>query len=381
MRNALYAMGKKRILLMYISANSGHHSASLAIEKAFRELSSDIEIMNVNSFHYTNPILEKIVNRAYMGVIRRTPEVWGYLYDNPKIVKRTQSLRESIHRYNSQKTKVLLENFNPDAVICTQAFPCGIVADYKKTSGSRVMLAGVLTDYAPHSYWLYDNVDIYFVPSREAKERFVSNGVSADRIYLTGIPIDPKFKKILDRKKIMGSLGLSEEKPVVLIMGGSQGIGPIKDLLKILNKSSLHFQIIVVAGGNKKLHRYLKKIAPRLDKKTFVFGYANNIDELMEISSVIITKPGGITISEALAKGLALFIVKPIPGQEQMNTEHLIKNRVAIRVDNLQDTGIFIKELLSNREALKNLRERAREFSKPSSALDIAKTILTKLMQ
>ena len=200
---------------MYISKNSGHHHASLSLENALCQLSDDVEIRNVNSFYYTNPLLEKIINRTYMSVIRRTPEVWGYLYDNPKIVKRTQTLRESIHKYNSSKMKSLVEDFCPDAVVCTQAFPCGIVADYKKTYNSNLTLAGVLTDYAPHAYWFSDNVNIYFVPSSETKQAFISNGISEDRVKITGIPIDPKFKKIIDKEKARGNLKL--RKPVYSI--------------------------------------------------------------------------------------------------------------------------------------------------------------------
>ncbi|MCQ9207367.1 MAG: glycosyltransferase [Omnitrophica bacterium] len=374
-------MSKKRILLMYISENSGHHSASLALERAFRYLSRDIELLNVNSFHYTNPILEKIVNQAYMGLIKSRPEVWGYLYDNPKVVKRTQKLKESIHKYNSQKTKVLIDGFRPDAVVCTQAFPCGVVADYKKTQNAEsLVLSGVLTDYAPHSYWMYDNVDAYFVPSPEIKEHFVLNGISSDKVKITGIPINPKFKEVPDREKIAASHNLSLDIPTVLLMGGSQGIGPIKDLIKILNKSDIKLQIVAVCGSNKRLFGYMKRIAPHLNKKTVVFGYADNIHELMGISSVIITKPGGITISEALAKGLPLLIVKPIPGQEQMNTTYLVRNKVAIKAERLQDAAVFTKELLSNPQALKNLRERAKQFSKPDSAMDIAKDILERIM-
>jgi len=364
---------------MYISDSSGHHSASVAIEKAFGILSDNIEVKNVNSFYYTNPILEKLVNRAYMGVIRRTPEVWGYLYDNPKIVQRTQKLRNSIHRYNSQKTQRLLEDFKPDAIICTQAFPCGVIADYKKTSGSEVFLSGVLTDYAPHSYWLYDNVDLYFVPSEKTRERFLTDGIRLDKIQVTGIPIDPKFNEVVDRKSIIDSLKLSHKEPVILIMGGSQGVGPIRDIIRMLERCDEKFQMVVVSGHNKRLHSYLKKAAPRLVKKTIVFGYAENIDALMEISSLIITKPGGITVSEALAKSLPLLIIKPIPGQEQMNTNHLIENKVAIRINNIQEGEIFVKELLSKPEALSNIQRRAREFSRPNSALDIAKTVLERI--
>ena len=371
---------RKRVLLMYISKNSGHHHASVAIENALHELSDDIETSNINSFCYTNPILEKIINRTYMSIIKRRPEVWGYLYDNPNVVKKTQKLRDSIHRYNSKKMRVLLDEFKPHAVICTQAFPCGIIADQKKTYRTNLLLCGVLTDYAPHSYWLYDAVDLYFVPSEETKEKLILNGIAKDKIKLTGIPIDLRFQKIIDRQKVIENLGLSPDLPVVLIMGGSQGVGPMKEILPILDNSAAKYQIIVVAGGNKKLYRYLKKRSPRFGKKVLVFGYTENIDELMEVSSIIVGKPGGITISEAFSKGVPVIIVKPIPGHEQMNADHLIKHKAAIKVDNLRDTGIIIRELLSNPYALKNLREHVKKFARPSSALDIARAVLERIM-
>ncbi len=373
-------MDKKRVLLMYISENSGHHHATLAIEKAFHKACCDIEILNVNSFNYTNPILEKIINRAYMSIIKRRPEVWGYLYDNPGVIRKTQRLREAIHKYNSQKMRNLLDGFRPHAVICTQAFPCGIVADCKKKEARNFVLAGVLTDYAPHYYWLYDSVDLYFVPSERTGDRLILNGISADKVKITGIPIDPKFNDVVDGEAVRNSLGLAQNTPVILIMGGSQGIGPVMEIVKILNALKTELQIVVVAGGNKKLYRMLKKKEGRLTKKMIVFPYTENIEELMEISSVIVTKPGGITVSESLAKGLPVLIVKPIPGQEQMNTEHLIKDKVAIKADNLHDVGVFVTELFSNPASLKNMRDRARALSKPKSAQDIVDTVLKRIM-
>jgi len=364
---------------MYISENSGHHHASLAIESAFHKTCDNLEILNVNSFNYTNPILEKIINKAYMSIIRRTPEIWGYLYDNPKVIKKTQILREAIHKYNSQKMENLLDGFRPHAVICTQAFPCGIIADCKKRGPHNLLLAGALTDYAPHYYWMYDNVDLYFVPSRETGDKLISNGISADKVRVTGIPIDPKFNNPIDGARVRDSLGLSQAAPVILIMGGSQGIGPVMEIVKILSGLKTELQIVAVAGGNKKLYRMLKKRQKRLAKKMIIFPYTENIEELMEISSLIITKPGGITISESLAKGLPVLIVKPIPGQEQMNTDHLLKHKVAIKIDNLSDVGVFVTELFSHPESLKNMRSRARALSRPKSAPDIVETVLNRI--
>jgi UDP-N-acetylglucosamine:LPS N-acetylglucosamine transferase len=173
----------KRILLLYISNNSGHHRAIKAIDEALHSEIPGIRTLSINSFNYTNPILEKVINSVYNKVIKTKPEVWEYLYDNPKIVRRTRKVRKLIHKFNSGKLKKLLKNFKPDAVICSQAFPCGMIADLKKTYNLDFPLVGVLTDYAPHSYWMYDNVDAYIVPSEQTKDRFIRNNIKETRVF------------------------------------------------------------------------------------------------------------------------------------------------------------------------------------------------------
>lgn len=366
----------KKMLLLYISEDSGHHRASLAIEKALIELGGGVQTMNVNSFNYTNPILEKVINKTYMSVIKRTPEIWDYLYDNPNVLRKTQRLREMIHKFNTGKLKSLLDEFVPDCVVSTQAFPCGMMADYKKTFGLSIPLVGVLTDYAPHSYWIYDNVDRYVVPSDDTGRRLVDNGVAPEKIFSYGIPIDPKFAKSVDIGSILKKLSLDRDVPCVLIMGGSQGLGPIKEVIRALDRSFLKLQIIVVTGTNKKLYRNLSERAGAFQKKVLVFDYASNVDELMQISTLVITKAGGITTAEALAKGIPMLIVNPLPGQEAMNTKYLLSQGVAVRAENPQDTVTLVEELLYSPDKLRVMSDKARALSRPHSALDIAKMIL-----
>ena len=246
-------MPAKRIILMYISEVSGHHSATLAIEKALRILQPDVEILNINAFNYTNPISEKIVNRLYLGVIKRTPQIWDYLYDNPTIVKKREKIKETIHKFNSPKLKRLFDKFKPDAIVCSQAFPCGMCADYKRTYDSHIPLVAVLTDYAPHSYWLYNTVDYYISPSEDVALRLMKKGVERNRIKSLGIPFDPQFNEPLDKNGLFQKLKLSPDIPTVLIMGGGQGLGPIKTIVKSLEKVKREIQEIVVCGTNKKL--------------------------------------------------------------------------------------------------------------------------------
>lgn len=369
-------MTSKRILLMYISEVSGHHSATLAIEKAIKTLSPDAEILNINAFQYTNPISEKIVNRLYMGVIKRTPQIWDYLYDNPVIVRKIEKIKETIHKFNSPKLKNLFDRFKPDAVVCTQAFPCGMVADFKKTYNSNIPLIAVLTDYAPHSYWVYDSVDYYITPSQDVSLRLMKKGVASDRIKSFGIPFDPKFNELQDKKKLIQKFKLNADSPTILIMGGGQGLGPIKTIVKSLEKIKIEIQGIVVAGTNKKLFNSLKKRIKKYKKKILLFGYTDNINELMSISDIIITKPGGVTCAEVSAQNLAMIIVKPLPGQEANNTAYLTEKLAAIKIDNPKDINLIIEDLLQNLNKLNHLRESARRISKPNASLDIAQFIL-----
>ncbi|MBP7055526.1 MAG: glycosyltransferase [Candidatus Omnitrophica bacterium] len=367
-------MGSKKALLLYISEHSGHHCASNAIERALKAIDHSIQTLNINSFNYTNPILEKVINRAYMGVVKRTPEIWDYLYDNPKVLKNTQRLRELFHKFNTGKLKNLLDDFKPSVVICTQAFPCGMVADYKKTFGLDIPLIGILTDYAPHSYWIYNNVDLYIVPSPSTGQKLVDDGVDPSKVMVCGIPIESRFAKKKNRSEICSNLGLDLSKPCVLIMGGTQGLGPIKELVRALDESPLDAQFVVAAGTNKKLWRWLRR--HKFKKKALCFAYTDNIDELMEASTLVITKPGGITTAEALAKGLPMLIVNPLPGQEAMNTKFLLSEGVAIKASSPQDAVVLVEELLYNKDKLTFMSEKARSLARPDSAVQIAELAL-----
>jgi len=366
----------KKILLLYISVLSGHHRAAMAVEKALRHISPETQVFGINAFHYTNPVLERIINRTYTSIIKRTPEVWEYLYDNPKVVKNTQALKEMMHRYNSNKMRTLIEDFKPDVVVCTQAFPCGMVADYKVSFNSAMPLVGVLTDFYPHSYWIYNTVDIYAVASSDARDRLLANGVSESKIRVTGIPIDTKFSVLYSRKTLLGDLGLDDSKKTILLMGGSGGLGPIKRVVFALNKVKHDIQIIVVTGTNSRLNNYLRRREKKFLKKTIIIGYTDNVDQLMSVSDIIITKPGGLTVSEALAKNVPIIIINPIPGQEAKNTEFLLKQGAAVKAANEQDAAILVDNLCGAAVKLEDMKRSTMQISRPDSALDLADIIL-----
>jgi len=367
---------QRRILLMYITKISGHRQATLAIQQCLHEVCPQTIAPMINAFGYIYPRMEKIVHKAYMSVIKRTPGVWDYLYDNPKIFKQSQVIKKFLHKKSFERLDRLFAKYHPDTVVCTQAFPCGLVAAYKEERKLKVNCIGVLTDFAPHSYWIHQGVDYYVVPSKEAKERFMTQNVPEENIKVYGIPIRTKFALRLDKNVLAQKMGLDPQLPTILIMGGGQGLGPIKSIVQSLLKIKMPSQILVLTGTNKKMYESLKKYEETSKKKILVFGYIKNVDELMELASLIITKPGGMTTAESLSKGLPMLIVDPIPGQEMRNTDFLIKNGIAVRVDENDDIVEEVEVLLKSPLRLAAMSNAAYGHAKPNATIDIINLIL-----
>ena len=366
---------KNKALIFYISRFSGHYHAARAVEKGLLAINEDAEIKKIDTFEYTNPILGRIVYKAYMEVIKNKPEIWGDMYDNPDVLEKTKKVRATINKFNMTKIKKLIEKFSPDVAICTQAFPAGMLADYKRITGSRLPLISVLTDHAPHSYWLYDEVDHFVVPAKETGEALVRKGIPSDKIKVYGIPVDPKFANDIDSIDIKETLGLNGEGPVVLIMGGNQGLGAIEEVAKSLLTDDKHqYQLIIVTGSNKRLFYRLTKIAAQNpERNMLVLPHVDNIDELMGVSDIIVTKAGGMTTTESLIKGLPVLVVSPIPGQERMNADYLINNGVALELNDLETAHDKINYLFDNKHILTNMKKEIKKIARPNSAMDIAR--------
>ncbi len=367
-----------RILLMYITKHSGHHRASVAVEEAVRQLAPQAEILNVDAFQYFNPILARVVDRTYMSVIRNAPEIWDYLYDNPKVATRSQAFRRFLHRCDSPKLRELLDQFRPTAIACTQAFPCGVTADYKKTAGLSTPLYAILTDFVPHNYWLHDHEQItaYMVASPVSQTWLERSGVPSARIRDVGIPIEPKFAGASDGVRLRDTLALDPQQPMILVMGGGQGLGPIEEMVQALDALPQPFQMVVATGVNTKLQHRLSKAAPRFSRRVVVLGHVPYIPELMSVATLLVTKPGGLPTAEALAKHLPMVVVDPIPGQEVKNIQFLLEHQAAVQADTWESVPGLVETLLRDPARLAALRQAAGRLGRPRAALDVAQTLL-----
>lgn len=350
--------------------------AAMAIEDSVRILNRSIETLNINHFRYTNPVLAQLIMKTYHSMLKRKPELWDYLYDNDNVREKTKGFRGLLYKLNSTKIHRLLEWYKPDVIICTQAFPCVAMAEYKRAHNSAIPVIGVVTDYIAHSYWVDPDVNLYIVPTIEGKERLARLGVNKNNIEVIGIPISPRFCMPLDARKLKQKLKIDSGKPVVLVMGGSQGMISMDEIVKYLAKLPLDMHLIIVCGVNSRLYKKLKKIGSRLKTHMILYKYVNNIEELMSISDLVITKPGGLSVSEALAKELPMVIINPIPGQEAKNTEFLVKNKVAVKAEDARDVARQVGDLASNPQALRQMKHHISGIARPRAAFEIAERII-----
>jgi len=369
-------LSPKKIIFLYIHPGTGHESAARALQEAVKLIEPRVYSEAIDSLRYAYPVISKVISTTYSGMIKRTPQLWDYLYDNPDIVNATSTLRNVMSKLKFKKIEQLLEAYHPNAVVCTQAAPCVLISAYKEQTGWPKPLIAVVTDYRAHAYWYAPYVDIYIVGAITTKIDLLQMGVPEEKIKVLGIPIDPRFAITLDKISAKQRLKLNPWLPTIMIMGGSQGLGPLDQVIKQLGNIRLPIQIIVICGKNNKLRRKLKSRFSRFGHTLRIMGFTKHIDKIMDASDLIITKPGGMTSSEALAKSLPMIIINPIPGQEEKNSEVLTKNHVALRVDNFSNLQTIIEYLIRHPQKLENMRESAQKIAKPNAALETAKVIL-----
>jgi len=255
-----------------------------------------------------------------------------------------------------------------------------VMASWKRATGRKTpVLVGVLTDFVAHRYWADPDVDLYIAPSEETRRNLISQGVPLERVAAFGIPTNERFQLPVDKEAVIKSLGLKSDLPKILVMGGSLGLGPMKSVIRKLNKLPQPFDIIVVTGKNEELQEQLGRKGPQLRHTTRILGFVENVHELMEIAEMIITKPGGITTAEALVKKLPMIIINPIPGQEAKNTEYLLSQNVAVEAEDANDVMLFVDEFLRNPRKLWTMREAAAALGRPRSAENAAQEILRRL--
>ena len=369
----------KRVLLLSASAGAGHVRAAEAVEKVFQANAPDIDVRHVDVLNYTNKVFRHLYSKAYIDLVNKMPEVPGWLYDKLDKPWKNERRRLALDKLNTRPFVKMLREYQPDMILCTHFLPAEIVSWLKAKERIASRQAIVVTDFDVHAMWLVHHYEQYFVAIDEARVYLEVLGIPADKITVSGIPIDPVFAMRKDRQEMRRQHGLAADRTTILISAGGFGVGSMETLIAALLQLKTRSQIVAVCGRNAELKERLDKMAARIasDSQVIVkpFGYTREMDELMAASDLVLGKPGGLTTCEALAKGLVFVIVNPIPGQEERNSDHLLEAGVGIRCNNLPTLTYKLDRLLSDGRRFAAMQRNTRALARPNAASDIVRKL------
>ncbi len=360
-----------KALVLSVTAGQGHNSTAKAICAYFESIGCQAEMLD--TIEYINRILGETVSKGYLMVASNAKLAYKGGYRLAELRKKSQSmLSPSRFTGNAMGKKLVkyINSYDPDVILCTHVFPCIILDVLKEKGYLKAKTIGVLTDFMFHPYWEESTgLDYMVIPNEQLVLQGLRKGFKTEQLLPLGIPIHPKFSKSVEKTQARAELGLDIDKRTVLLMSGGAGYGNIEKTVAALDRVPFDFQLISVCGNNKEAKAKID--AMKTKKRVMNLGFVNNIDQLMDASDCIISKPGGLTTSEAMAKRLPMIIVNPIPGQEERNVEFLTNNGVAMAVTSTSTLEDVIYQLLANPHKVEAMRSCIDIIAKPNSTKDI----------
>ncbi|MFQ3683584.1 MGDG synthase family glycosyltransferase [Roseiflexus sp.] len=369
---------KHRVLILSTSAGSGHKSAAAALEKVFARSPQVDELLNIDALERTNELYRAFYSDLYLHLVQERPYLLGWWYQASDEPWKTDAFRLLLDRINADPLSRLIREFAPTITVCTHFMPAGIVAQLLADGAINTHLAIVTTDYDFHSMWLSPRFNRYFVALEETKVHLMALGLPEERITVSGIPVDPVFEEPIDRDEVLARYHLDPDLPILLLSAGAAGVGPAREAVQQILQMRTPSQVIIVCGRNEELRNELVDLVAPQAKRFRVLGFTSEMPALMKISTILIGKPGGLTSSEAMAAGLPMVIIAPIPGQEERNSDHLLEEGVALRCNQMTTLAYKIDRLLENPERLARMRENTRAIGRPDAARVIVETLLNE---
>ncbi len=366
-----------KILILSVGIGSGHNRASDALHKACKLYFNNVESKWVDTLKYTPGIFRILYADSYMLYTNKTPLVWNIIYQLA-INKAGEPLKELAKAFDQVAfpgVKRMINNFQPDAVICTHFFPANIILTQKGGKRSRLPVYVVITDYDAHVFHINHDATGYFVGSEQVKSLLANHGYPKEKISVTGIPIDPQFSQYKDISQLKASFGLRNDIPTILFTSGGYGAHHMREALGHILRIERDFQLLMIAGRNKKIQAEMQQVA-RNDKRIHIYGFVNNMHDFMKVSDFIVAKSGGLTVAESIASNLPMVIHSPTPGHEERNCDFLLESGAAIKAQSFDLLDYKIRLLLDHPEKLQTMRDRMRNISQPEPAKEIIKQII-----
>ena len=361
---------------MSASAGTGHVKAAEALEKTFAADTRVLEVVNNDALQYTNKLFRDFYSKLYASLVKSAPNFLGWWYKTSDEPWRTDAMRHMLDRLNTKPLVKFIRAFNPHITVCTHFMPAGIISHLIATRQLRAHLSIVVTDFDFHAMWLSRAFQRYFVAIEETRAYLEMLGLPPDRITVSGIPIDPDFLRELDRRAECCRFELDPAKPILLLSAGAIGQGPTEFMVERLLNLRHDVQTVVICGRSDELRQRVNQVVNGRTDHFKVLGYTQEMHILMKLSDLFIGKPGGMTSSEAIACGLPMCIVTPIPGQEERNSDHLLEEGIAVKCNDLSTLAFKIDHVLDDPQRLLQMRANALRFAKPKASETVVNTLL-----
>lgn len=363
-----------KVLVLSVTAGYGHNIAAQAVLEQLDK--KGIECKMVNTLKYASPVAATALDKGYIAIGKVVPEANDTIYRTAmkNSVDDTKSQAKIYGRLFGSKVKELVEEYQPDAIVCTHIF-ASLILTYLKRKGRldpSIYLVGINTDYDLHPYWEDTEMDHIVIADKKMKYKLIKRGFSWDNILPIGIPISEKFSEHNDKQEAKEKLGFNEL-PLVIVMGGSMGFGHVVKRLLQLDDCPIDFQIATICGNNEALEKRIRNIATK--KHVEVYGFVNNVNEFMDAADCIITKPGGLTSSECMAKNIPLVISDCIPGVEYVNRAFLVNQGAAVVTSEHFPLDEAVYDILTDKDFKENIMHIQRTIAKPYAARELCEII------
>ncbi|MCX7292959.1 glycosyltransferase [Janthinobacterium sp.] len=371
----------QKILLLSVSAGAGHMRAAQAIEAyAARDGGGPAALtLHLDVMEFVTPAFRKLYTDLYIKLVNKAPALWGYLYHATHDAPRDSSmqrLRRAVERLNTRALMARIAAFQPDAIICTHFLPAELLSRALRQQQLACPVWVQVTDFDLHRMWVHEQMQGYFAATDEVAFRMRHEGISADRIHVTGIPVMPAFAQAPDRVQCAQACGLEPRRTTILLMGGGAGLGSLETVAARLLALPGDFQLIALAGKNAAALAALQALAGQYPGRLLAQGFTGEVERLMACADLVITKPGGLTTSECLALGLPMIVNSPIPGQEERNADYLLEQGVALKAFDAVTLEYRVRLLLEHPEQLQSMRAKALALGRPRAALDVLAQVL-----
>ncbi len=367
---------KTDILIFSASYGGGHRSVSYSVEGAINILNGTVKTRVIDLFEFLSPGINKLTSHAYVSTMRNLPQLYGFAYGLTYNLPLNNRLNRMLSRIGLEKLKDLINELKPEVVLSTYPTYGGMVAELKRRKEIDVISAVVITDFVAHSQWIHPLTDQYFVPSDEVGYCLIKKGIPPDTIQTTGIPISKDFLLPVDKDDVLKQYGLKNDIPVILIMAGLFGMTRgVMEICEVIKELPLSLQAVVLCGKDKKL---FDKLSAALSENSAIkpFFGQTEIYKLMSIASLLISKSGGITSSEALARELPMVVYKPLHGQEYHNAVFLSKTGAGIIANDKKELKNILRALLTDIKLISRMRESAGIIKKPEASADVAERLI-----